>query len=778
MAGVCCRTVQLGLWVAICLRLSQLAHSSAPSAVEEKFAKLLEDGKGVLPSTLSREELSRHRELRNERAAELYKDSDKWADDPDVVKRANSFSQVQVSDIGEHHEDIAENASNMPSAHLNAGEKWSPFCEHVKIEGCGEKDWFIRRSKTARQMLKTLVNGMMFVSLLAAALAFSILTFGMFTAFFAPTSAAVSTGLIASCQTVMYTSVANALLGSTLDMTVGLGVTGGMLTQAISAQTGMSWSHVQNLQKDQQDFKWASAQEDTCNDIVFAGAYTMNLQGLELESNEAASDAIHDWCQVMGREDNFGRTLWHVEGVMPKTTTCKAVDKPDKEMAAKQPHKWFTCYDLLHMQSEEMTYQAGRVAFNLQRSTDDMDEYEDSKPCSEMLYTNSVGSTGIGALCKAIDKMRKGARVKQMKRLEGMHFHGSVLQKNATEVKEVRETKQKLRSMHQKVARALAKEVSQTRQELQSLLQVQETIWPFTSTPKEESKSPPTPPQKNASKTQGLPSSVGKDKKWGYLWTAQGSKWAGEKQFFKTAPKVDSVVSPEQLLGLQKKWHLETTDGSPETLTTNGYFKKEEVPWETAEIKTRISKVGSIPGPLKIIPELDKKAMEKHKKLTQDIKKTKDKLEKLEKEKADHLKANPGLVRPPTDFEVDDMADDFDDREIYALDVQGPATAGDVPPPLGDEENGDFYDLVSKMKQVEAQKAQAIHNCLATASCQILRKDFGQLKGNAEEGPSGMYKFSQHVMTSSTQRCLSHTALYGPADSQYCKPSLTKTGQR
>merc|ERR1719482_2462414 len=109
---------------------------------------------------------------------------------PEEVTQASSFEEAK------------SNASK-----LNKSSDKSMFCYSIPITGCGGNDWRIVRSMTAYQAVKNVLG---YTNMLSVAL-LSILIFGMFTAFFAPTALVQTTGLISSCQTVMTTAVVQAL---------------------------------------------------------------------------------------------------------------------------------------------------------------------------------------------------------------------------------------------------------------------------------------------------------------------------------------------------------------------------------------------------------------------------------------------------------------------------------------------------------------------------------------------------------------------------------------
>merc|ERR1719443_133260 len=78
---------------------------------------------------------------------------------------------------------------------------------------------------------------------------------------------------------------------------------------------------------------------------------------------------------------------------------------------------------------------------------------------------------------------------------------------------------------------------------------------------------------------------------------------------------------------------------------------------------------------------------------------------------------------------------------------------------------------IQKMSFVENQKAVAIHNCVATSACQLLRKPIEKLQGMSGQSTKAMfYDHPVHNMVEEvTQRCLSHTELYRPDGSPSCK---------
>jgi len=258
------------LRIAVLCQLLGLACSSYPRDQNpyEQRDRHTDDFQFVIPGQLTKEQLEREHEAR-ERAARVAEWLDrggyKWTDDPEVAERASSLAQTVSSEVG--------NASS--AAKTVAGHSWAGACKHIPVIDCGKqsRQACIKRARTTKETAKVLlpkVLGKLEVTMmLALGVVVSAFIFGMFSAFFSYHSAMLTTGLIASCHTVINTAIYHSMLQSTLALTVGLGVTGGLLSQAVTSQTGLAWSEIQRQQELAEDLKFAHEQEDTCDTVVF-----------------------------------------------------------------------------------------------------------------------------------------------------------------------------------------------------------------------------------------------------------------------------------------------------------------------------------------------------------------------------------------------------------------------------------------------------------------------------------------------------------------------------
>lgn len=264
-----------------------------------------------------------------------------------------------------------------------------------------------------------------------------------------------------------------------------------------------------------------------------------------------------------------------------------------------------------------------------------------------------------------------------------------------------------------------------------------------------------------------------------YIWTEQGvQEYSKDKKFWSKAPKVGAEVTDKELEVLMKKqgW------ANKNVMVREGMMRRIEAAWETRNASQKQSQrvqVGAQAVHSEATPQQKIENLKKLQKLHTQITKQEKEMKGLKEEQDKIIRAMPNLAAPPVDFMVDDKPDLWDDHEEHAIDH---VTEGDYEPP---DNQGDYQPEVDpeiperkeRMKSVEAMKAHAIHNCLATSSCQMLRKDVSKLQGDRPSN-LGMFfkKRKQDVLKNVVQRCLSHTSLYGPANAYYCETDKIKYG--
>merc|ERR1719329_1217889 len=123
--------------------------------------------------------------------------------------------------------------------------------------------------------------------------------------------------VIASCQSVVASAIHHSFLSSTLALTLGLGITGGLLSKSVASQTGLNWKEIQHQQEREDVFKTAHTLPDVCPSVVFmTEEKAMRLAALENTTHRMASDAMVDWCNKMNEPLEDGKTLWDQPGVM------------------------------------------------------------------------------------------------------------------------------------------------------------------------------------------------------------------------------------------------------------------------------------------------------------------------------------------------------------------------------------------------------------------------------------------------------------------------------
>jgi len=810
MAGAPFRPAHSWLLCMVFLHISRFAYSSQPALDEtEAFgqsAYLSEDLTGVVPAQRTPEQLARWRQHRKEEVAALHKDDVEVEDDEETVKRSSSFSQVAYSEEPAAEESAESSTRSEAKLGNTSGAKSGSWvCSDVPIKGCG-RNLVIKRSKSTYDYAKYLMGKQPFTNWLSGSIAvFSVLIFGMFTAFFSPQAAIMSTGLVASCQTVMTTAVVQSLMGATLVLSAGLGLTGGLLSQSVASQAGFSWKAIQGQAEVTENFKWLNQQPDKCNEIVFSAEHPMDLRGIEKLSNYQASEAIDGWCRIMNRKDPEGKTLWDFKpDVMPVVTACLEVKTPNAERKKKELHERFTCVDLLAMQDEEMVYQAGLSYFNLKRAEKHLGEFSE-RDCSETLYTNTPVSTGFGAICQSIKAMEQKRKDDQ---LFANRQRDKLITGNAS-LLELHSSRQKVADLSQELL-ALRKEYAELFAEASDKANP-DGVLPENPTPADYAKWEKFHDDKLRMERAETDSSQIPLSK--YVWTKEGlaafapedTLWeddaTGKKDLPGSKDKLDKLqerdadaaaraggplqvgeeVKEEQLqvlstmLGIVSKKNSKIQVEDLQRMAQLGYIQKVLRPWEEAEQdkKNRVRKVVVIPAEYKIPEPLTQKQFKAQNQMKKKIKEKEAELQAMKDEVSKTAATHEQLKKSVFNFQVDDKPDNIDDREQVMYGPSARNETGDhviyvpQPPPPDPAIEADVWDRMAAMKRAEADKAEAIHNCLATASCQLLKKDISALEGGQIKNRFTNKRLN--LLTSVTQRCLSHTQLY-KGEAFQCQP--------
>lgn len=486
----------------------------------------------------------------------------------------------------------------------------------------------------------------------------------------------------------------------------------------------------------------------------------------------------------------------------------------------------YNCLNLLQLQDEEITYQAARTYFDLDNSqsglsetTTDENDPQDTlqqqrtkKSCGEMLSTGTPVSTAIGAICKKNEAFMQRNLLSQEEAARWqLQMNGQMNETEVPEPGKVRKASsgktagnssllqmRNFARVRRKIADAKQRllELEKERNELLSggtSLTSDDPRMGQTSHANGNVSHPGLSREERAMNdattailhhegySEGNKPEHGKqwkvvdagEAKYQYVWTEKGSEHAGpaggpEGGYFEEAPEVGSPINDDQVNTMIKKgW-----DGK-DTMAANGFLLKEPKPWE--DKRPRWGKIGPvIPVEYQPQPPLTPEALHKSNQIQIHIKRAEEDIEKWENEKADHLKEFPQLRKMPIDFQIDDMPDTKKGEDKYyertAIEEQGPEKWE----PHTENADEDIIPIpqINAVTQVEASKAQAIHDCLAFTSCEMLKKDLYQLQGmdptKTVERKMYYNKPKEDMLQITVQRCLSHTFLYGPAQSKTC----------
>jgi hypothetical protein len=441
------------------------------------------------------------------------------------------------------------------------------------------------------------------------------------------------------------------------------------------------------------------------------------------------------------------------------------------------------------MQDEEMLYQAGLMYFQLRDSAIELNEkfsnaeLGDVAACEEMLSFNMPTATGLGAVCKMIHLL------KLVQELPPVEISPETAQGNAAppppgasssllqdEIAEMRTTmanlslaKKELAALQKEHGEVLNRPVKETGQWKKPDFQAEVKKKQMEKIASQQQKVQQNLISNEVPDDQPPPVTV-------YHWLQPGVDFA-MKEGIKPAPSRGQEVTPEQQtkletfadLAIQAKQGLISKDIAAVeemNMVTDQHLQRREN--EKQQWQHRHQEMEYLQKQEKKMASAQKTVDHYKWKIKEIMDRNQDRFGGL----GQSLPHWWGLEDMPDDMNADQIGQERGGPQFPGTQVpKGPqATVGGV----------DITVFKKQMEDVEARKAKAIHNCLALAACQMLQKDVRELAGTGqwnmtmENGETrtietGKRGVRSDILTTTVQRCLSHTDIYGPKGSQRCQ---------